>query len=147
LWKTAVVGSAKVKGGTAYVSSQLVPIEIAPAFLDGKIDLTVLERGRPGKLTCKLTQKVPFEGKATVELVGLPANTTAKPLEITKDSTEAVFEIITTEKTQPGLTKNLFCKVIITRDGEPITHSIAQGGILRIDAPRVKLADAKTSAK
>ena len=29
-----------------------------------------------------------FEGKATVELVGLPANTTAKPVEFTKDTTE-----------------------------------------------------------
>lgn len=147
VWKTAVVGSARVNGGTAYVSSQLVPIEIAPAFVEGKIDLTVIERGKPGKVTCKLTQKVPFEGKATVELVGLPANTSAKPVEVTKDSTEAVFEIVTTEKTQPGLTKNLFCKLVITRNGEPITHSIAQGGLLRIDAPRVKLADAKTTAK
>jgi hypothetical protein len=147
LWKTAVVGSAKVNGGTAYVSSQLVPIEVAPAFVDGKIDLTVIERGQPGKLVCKLTQKVPFEGGAIVELVGLPAHASAKPVEVTKDSTEAVFEIVTTEKAQPGLTKNLFCKLVITRDGEPITHTIAQGGMVRIDVPRVKLADAKTAAK
>jgi Bacterial pre-peptidase C-terminal domain len=142
-WKTAVIGQATVKGGTAYVSTQLAPIEVAAPFVTGKMDLTSVERGKTGRIVCKLEQKVPFEGKAIVSLVGLPANVTAKDVEVTKDATEAVFEVVTNDKSRPGLTKGLFCSLTVIRDGEPIIHTIAQGGILRIDEPKVKLSDAR----
>src|ERR1051325_5824643 len=145
-WKIAVVASATVKGGTAYVSSQLATVEVAAPYVSGKIDLTSIERGKNGKLVCKLDQKLPFEGKAAVTLVGLPHAVTAKDVEITKDTKEIVFDIETSEKTQPGLTKNLFCSVVVKKNGEPITHNIAQGGVLRVDAPRVKLAGTSTTA-
>ena len=139
-WRTAVVATATVQGGAAYVSSQLAELEIAAPFLAGKIDLTKVERGQSGKLVCKLEQKVPFAGQAVARLVGLPANTTARDVEITQDSQEAVFEISTTGKSPLGTHKNVFCQVTLTRDGEPITHLIAQGSVLRIDAPRPKPA-------
>jgi antitoxin (DNA-binding transcriptional repressor) of toxin-antitoxin stability system len=87
-----------------------------------------------------LEQKVPFAGQAVARLVGLPANTTARDVEITQDSQDAVFEIITTAKSPLGTHKNVFCQVTLTRDGEPITHLIAQGSVLRIDPPRPKPA-------
>ena len=135
-WKTAVIASATVQGGTAYVSSQLADLEISAPFVAGKIDLTKVERGQPGKLICKLEQKISFTEKAVARLIGLPANTTAQDVEITQESKEAVFEIITTEKSPVGSHKNVFCQVIISRDGEPITNILAQGSVLRIDAPR-----------
>lgn len=135
-WKTAVVASATVKGGTAYVSSQLAELEIAPAFLVGKIDLTKVERGQTAKLVCKLEQKAPFEGIAFARLVGLPPNVTAEPVEITAASTEAVFSVVTNEKSPVGTHKNVFCSVVVTQHCEPITHLIASGSVLRIDAPR-----------
>ncbi|MBI3879704.1 MAG: PPC domain-containing protein [Verrucomicrobia bacterium] len=146
VWKIAVTASATVKGGPAYVSSQLMPLEVAKPFVEGKLDIASVERGKTTRVVCKLNQKIPFEGKASIKLVGLPANATTKDLEITKDTTEAVFEIETTEKAQPGVTKNLFCSVVVTQHGEPVTHTIASGGIFRVDAPRVKLAGTTTSA-
>ena len=139
-WKTAVVATATVKGGAAHVSSQLAELEIAAPFLAGKIDLTKVERGQTAKLVCKLEQKNPFAGTAVARLVGLPANTTASDVEITQDSTAATFEIVTTDKSPLGSHKNIFCSVTLTRDGEPITHLIAQGSVLRIDASRPKTA-------
>ncbi|MCX6956033.1 MAG: PPC domain-containing protein, partial [Verrucomicrobia bacterium] len=121
-WKTAVVASATVKGGTAYVSSQLAELELAAPYLLGKIEPTKLARGQTGKLVCTLDQKVPFEGTAVAHLVGLPANVTAKDVEITKESKEAVFELESTDKSPPGNHKNIFCTVVVTRDGEPITN-------------------------
>ena len=135
-WKIAVVAGATVKGGTAYVSSQLAPLEIAPAFLLGKMNLAKVERGQSAKVTCTLEHKIPFEGTAVARLVGLPGNVKAAEVEITKDSKEAVFEVVTTDKSPTGMTKNLFCSVVIQQDGEPITQTIAQGSLLRIDAPR-----------
>jgi hypothetical protein len=139
-WKTAVVATATVKGGAAHVSSQLAELEIAAPFLAGKIALTKVERGQTAKLVCTLEQKNPFAGTAVARLVGLPANTTASDVEITQDSTAATFEIVTTAKSPLGSHKNIFCSVNITREGEPITHLIAQGSVLRIDASRPKTA-------
>ena len=139
-WKTAVVATATVKGGAAHVSSQLAELEIAAPFLAGKIALTKVERGQTAQLVCTLEQKNPFAGTAVARLVGLPANTTASDVEITQDSTAATFEIVTTDKSPLGSHKNIFCRINITRDGEPITHLIAQGSVLRIDAARPKTA-------
>ena len=60
------------------------------------------------------------------------------PVEITKDSKEAVFTVVTTEKSNPGLTKNVSCSVVITKNNEPITHLIAPGSVLRIDPAKAK---------
>jgi hypothetical protein len=38
------------------------------------------------------------------------------------------------------------CKVVVTQAEEPITHLIAQGSMLRIDAPKAKPATATTAA-
>ena len=139
-WKTAVVAGATIKGAMPYVSSQLAELEVALPYLAGKMDLAKVERGRTAKMICVLDQKIPFEGTATARLIGLPANTTAKEIEITKEMQRAEFEVVSTDKSPVGITKNIFCQVVITRDGEPITHTIAPGSVLRIDAPRAKPA-------
>jgi hypothetical protein len=146
-WKIAVVAGATEKGGTAYVSSQLAPLEIAPPFLSGKMDLAKVERGQKAKLVCALEQKVAFEGKATARLVGLPDGVTAAEVEITKESKEAAFEVVTTDKSPTGLFKNISCKVVVTQAAEPITQVIAPGSVLRIDAPRAKEVAATMPAK
>ena len=133
-----------MKGGAAYVSSQLAEVEVVPGFLVGKIELTKVPRGGSAPLTVKLEQKIPFEGTAIARLVGLPANTTAKAVEITKDSKAAVFDVVATDKSPTGLIKTLFCNVTFTKDGEPISQNIASGSSLRIDAAKpATLADAK----
>ncbi len=139
-WKIAVVASATVEKGLAHVSSQLATLEIAPPFLFGKIALTKVERGQPAKLVCTLEQKLPFEGKATARLVGLPANVTAAPVEITKDDKEAIFTLETNEKSALGIAKNVFCSVDIMQNGEPITHNIAPGSMVRVDPAKPKPA-------
>jgi hypothetical protein len=143
-WRTAVVANATVQGGAAYVSSQLATLEIAEPYLAGKIALTKVARGQTVKMLCTFEQKVPFEGIAIARLVGLPPHVTAESVELTKDSKEAVFSIVTTDKSPVGTHKNIFCSVVITRECEPIAHVIASGSMLRIDpAKSGTLADAK----
>src|SRR5258708_13259619 len=101
-WKIAVAASAKVQGATVWVSSQLAKLDIAPPFLQGKFDLTTTERGKPARVVCKLEQKIPFEGKATVKLMGLPASASAPDREITKDAKEAAFDLTTDTKPPAG---------------------------------------------
>lgn len=143
-WKTAVTASATVKGGLAHVSSQLAALEIAPGFLAGKIALTKVPRGGRAPLTVKLEQKIPFEGTAVARLINLPAHTTAQPVEITSASTEIVFDVVASDKAQPGLSKTLACNVVITKNGEPISQTIASASLIRIDTAKpATLADAK----
>src|SRR5581483_423250 len=137
-WKIALIGGANVKGATAYVSTQLAELEVAPAYLTGKMELTKVERGQTAKMTCTLEQKIPFDGSATARLMGLPDTVTATDVEITKDSKEVVFTIQTTDKSPTGSFKNVFCNVTIPRAAEAISQNIASGSMLRIDPPRAK---------
>jgi hypothetical protein len=135
-WKVAVLAYARVKGGTASISSPLADLEVVPRYTLGKIEGATAERGKSVKVVCKLEQKESFDGKAKIELLGLPSNTTAEAKEITKDSAEVEFDVVTTEKSPTGMHKQLFCRITVTKNGEPVEHTVATGGMLRIDAPK-----------
>ncbi|HEX5177190.1 MAG TPA: hypothetical protein VFV83_09190, partial [Chthoniobacteraceae bacterium] len=136
-WKVCVVGSADFGKGPVWFSTQLVDIEVAAPFVGGKIARTYVDQGESTTVTVKLDQKIPFEGKAKVSLLGLPPNTTADEQEITKEDKEVKFTV-KTEKTAPASQhKQLFCQFKLVKDGETMTNSFANGGILRIDKASV----------
>jgi hypothetical protein len=147
-WKVAVVGWATVKGGAVYVSTPLTPLEVAEPYLSGKITAVSLSPGQSTKLVCKLDQKKPFEGKATVRLMGLPDKITAPEVQITKEDKEATFNVTVDPKCNNGSHKNLFCYVEVMEQEQPIPHNIASGGVLRVVPPK-KADEAKkvTSAQ
>jgi hypothetical protein len=135
-WKIAIVGHAKVDGGDLYVSTQLASVEVASPFVAGKIETTWLNPGKSAELTVNLKQLKPFEGKATIRLVGLPENVSVADREITSADLEVVFKLQANEKCSTGSHKNLFCAVDVQQNGQVIPHTIAQGGILRIVPPK-----------
>ncbi len=132
-WRVCVVGSADFGKGTVWMSTPLVELEVAPPMLTGKIQRSFVDQGDSTTVTVKLENPVPFEGKAKLTLLGLPANTTAEPQEVTKDDKEVRF-VVKAAKDAPAAThKQLFCQFQLTKNGEPLTSTFAQGGILRID--------------
>jgi hypothetical protein len=141
-WKIAVQASANVKGGPLFVSSQLAPLEIAPPFLTAKIETSACEPGKSTNVVVKLDQQVPFNGKATVKLIGLPEKVTVPEVQISKDDKEVVFKIIVDPTCPTGSHKNLFCTVAVKKGDEIIPHIVGNGGILRIVPPKkvVKVA-------
>jgi hypothetical protein len=143
-WKIAVIGTATVKGGPAWVSSQLAELEVGDPYLLGKIEPVIARAGETTKLICKLDQKQSFDGKAKVKLVGLPEKVTAPEVEITKDSKEATFDLQIDPKVPAGSHKALSCAVDIKKNGETISQTIAPYSVLRIVPPkRVKTASAE----
>jgi len=82
----------------------------------------------------KVEAAKPFEGNATVQLLGLPNKVTTTPAEFNKDAKELVFKVKAEADANPGNNKSLFCQVVITENGEPIIHNLGTGQ-LRVDKP------------
>jgi hypothetical protein len=92
-----------------------------------------VEQGQSTQLFCKVAVGTPFEGKAKVTLIGLPAKVTTQVIEITKETKEFAFPIAA-DKTSPAGQHNVFAQVVVEKDGEAITGSTG-GTQLRIDVP------------
>jgi hypothetical protein len=136
-WKVCVVGSADFGHGTVWFSTQLVEVEVAAPFVAGQIARSFVDQGDSTTMTAKIDQKLPFEGTAKVQLLGLPPNTTANDVEITKETTEVKFEVKADKNAPTATHKQLFCQFTLTRDGETMTSSFANGGVLRVDKATV----------
>lgn len=133
-WKTAVIAVADAGKGPVWGSSQLFTIEIAPPPLTLTMERPAVEQGQKTQMFCKVAVAAPFEGKAKVKILGLPAKVATTDLELTKDSKEAAFPI-TADKTSPaGKHGGIFAQVVIEKNGEAIT--LRTGATeLRIDVP------------
>ena len=144
-WKTCITAQVDLGNGPTWISSKLIDLEIAPPFIAGTLVRTYIDQGSDGSMTLKLDQKVPFEGKAKVALVGLPQGVTAEDREITKDDKEVKFPLKAIATAQVGQHKTIFASFTLVKDGETMTNTIASAGILRVDkgTPAAKVAEAK----
>ena len=116
------------------VSSQLASLEVAAPYLQFNMERAAVEKGKETKIPVKIEHATPFEGEATVQLVGLPHKVTAPEMKVTKDTAELLFDVKTDMESPVGTHKNIFCQVVVTQNGEPVAHSLG-GTELRIDEP------------
>jgi hypothetical protein len=146
-WKICVIGTSNVDG-PLWVSTQFVNLTLAAPYLTGKTQMAVVEQSTTSQVICELTQNTKFDGKAKVELLGLPANTTAEPREITAEDTKVVFDLVATNKAQPGQSNATFVQATMQKDGEETVESFAKGSVIRVDPPKVnaKPKPAQTAA-
>jgi hypothetical protein len=140
-WQVAAIASADAGQGTVWVSSDFVPLPISTPFITGHLDRANTAQGDPVTITCHLDQNIPFDGTATLRLMGLPAKVTAPDVLVTSSDTQAVFNVTTDPTAAPGQHKDLFCQVTLEKAGVPIVANTASGGVLRIDpAPKKEVA-------
>ncbi|MCA9074600.1 MAG: PPC domain-containing protein [Planctomycetaceae bacterium] len=130
----AVRGTAKVGNGSMETCSPFVPLIVEEQYLQFEYQAASVEQGQETPVIVKVTKRKDFEGEANVKLVGLPANTTADDLKVTKDSTELIFNVKTQEGSPPGNHQNLFCQVDVPEAGTTILHNLGTGR-LQIDKP------------
>ena len=142
-WQIAAIGSADSGQGAVWVSSDLVPLTISKPFITGQIERASAVQGEPVAIICHLAQNLPFDGKAKIRLMGLPAKVSAPDLEITSADKQAVFKVTTDPASPPGQHRDLFCEITIERNGAPMIANTAFGGVLRIDQPAKKEVAAK----
>src|ERR1043166_6444488 len=145
-WKIAVLASANVNGGQLWVSSQLAKLQVESPFVIGRLEPLTAEPGQKAKLICKLEQKQPFEGKATLRLMGLPEKISTTDKQISKDDAEVVFDLDIDPACTARSARNLFCTALIPKDGELIPHNLGGGGRLRIVPPKKASKETKVAA-
>ena len=138
-WKIGVQAETSAPGGGIWrAASDFIDLRVEEPFVSMKINLTAVQRGKEGEMLCDLNVKRPFEGMATAELKGLPAFSTTTKIEFDANTSQISFPISTEDKARAGLTKNMFCFVKVPMSGELITHTVGQGGQIRLDNPPPK---------
>ncbi|MBU6294787.1 MAG: pre-peptidase C-terminal domain-containing protein [Planctomycetes bacterium] len=133
-WKTAVLASAAVNGGPAWVSSQLFEIEVAAPYFAFAMERAAVEQGKETEIPCKITMNTPIPSNAKVKLMGLPTKVTAPELELTKETKELLFKLQVDPASPAGQHRNIFCQAVVTVNGEPVVHNVGTTE-LRIDKP------------
>jgi hypothetical protein len=146
-WPIVVIGSAPHGNGRVEVSTQMAELEISDAFFNFAFQKAAAEQGKQTELVVNVEHKIEFDGEAEVRLVGLPAGTSTppEPAKITKESTEIVFPIMVDAAARAGVYKSLVCQAVVTKNGEPISHTIGTGE-LRVDVPLPPKVAAPTPA-
>jgi hypothetical protein len=117
-----------------------VPLEVAPAYLAVNLERAAAEQGQKTTLYGKLQIATPFEGEAKAKLVGLPPGVEVPEATVTKDGKEVSFPLTVAKTTPAGVHRNIFCQVVVTQNGEPVTHNLGSTE-LRIDAPLAAKAE------
>ena len=135
-WKIAVLGSAPVKGGPVFVSSQLATLETAEPFVVGTVAPVIVSPGQEAKLICKLDQRKPFEGKARVRVLGLPEKITAADVNITSTDKEVVIILKVDASVAPGSYRNFLCSADVMHNAHVIPHNLAAGAVIRVVPPK-----------
>jgi hypothetical protein len=137
---------ATVGNGPVWVSSQLVPLEVAPAYLGVNLERSAAEQGGQTTLYGKVQVATSWEGEARAKLVGLPPGVESPEVALTKDGKELSFPLKIAKTTPAGVHRNIFCQVVVTQNGEPVTHNLGSTE-LRVDVPLVaKSEPAKPAA-
>lgn len=146
IWDIGMQGeAADEEGGQFLAASEFVGLKVEEPYVSLKINMPAIQRGQDGQMLCNLLVKRPFEGKAKLELRGLPAFSTTEPIEFDANSSEIQFPIKVEDKARAGITKNLFCFAKVPFNGKLITHTVGQGGQIRLDNPPPKPKTSKPS--
>ncbi|HEV7404422.1 MAG TPA: pre-peptidase C-terminal domain-containing protein [Chthoniobacteraceae bacterium] len=146
-WKICVVGNADFGKGNTWFSTGLSDLEVAPAIMGGQIQRTFVDQSDSTTVTVALNTLQPFDGKAKIELMGLPPGCTSEVKEVTKDDKEVKFDVKASEKAMVGQHKQLFCSFKLVKDGEEMTSTFAMGGVLRVDKGAVAKNTAAPATK
>ncbi len=136
-WPVYAIGSSNVNGG-AWSSSQMATLEITEPYVGITLQKSSVEQGQETEIVAEVQVVGELSAPAKVELLGLPHNVTTTPLEMTAETTELVFPITTKADSPAGTHKNVFCRVTVTENNEPIVHARVGGTELRVDKPLPK---------
>ncbi|QDV79416.1 pre-peptidase C-terminal domain-containing protein [Botrimarina mediterranea] len=143
-WPTVVVADTGVDG-RVFASSPFVTLNVAEAYFDLSVPTVTTKQGEPVEMTVALSHRTPFEGNATLELVGLPPGVTADPVEVAAGAESAKFAIDVPLDARIGPNPGVGVRVRLMVKGEQVEyrHGYAE---FRIDPAPTKTAKQTASA-
>ena len=120
--------------GHIRVSSEIVTLTVAEPYVELAAQPDSIRRGERKTFTWSVRHHTPFEGAATVTLLGLPKGVTAldPPPFVTRDSTEVVFELQATDEALLGQASGLSCELTVPSSEGAIRQRTGRAS-LRID--------------
>lgn len=119
---------------TTWVSSRLVPLNVAEPLLEMAAEKATVEQGQETRLLWAVKKPASFSGVAKAKLLGLPAKTEAPELDLAAAATELAFPVTVAGDAPPGQHTNVFCQVRIPQGDAWIVHNMPPTQ-LRIDKP------------
>ncbi len=132
-WPILVRGEANVRGRLV-TATPFAILRIVSPFVGMGVPKAKVEQGGSVDFMVSVEQKVPFEGEAKVELLGLPSGVTTSVMPLTTETKELTFPLKVATDARPGQHRGLFCRVTVQEEGEPVVHSVGWGE-LRVDQP------------
>ncbi len=125
----AYLGTGRIR-----VSSEIVDLTISEPFVELASQPAAVRRGERKKYVWTVQHKSPFEGNATVRLLGLPKGVAViAPMPIlTRDSKEIAFDVEATNEALLGSVRGVSCEVTVKSAGQEIRQRTGNG-TLRID--------------
>jgi hypothetical protein len=135
VWPIAVIAAAEEREEQTWSASDFVNLEVASPFVSGEIVMAAGIKGQTCEVVCKLNHLKPWQGEGKIELVGLPAGCKSEPRTFTTNDTQVVFQVSIAGDAPQGQHKSLFGSAEIPLPGGGVQHSLASGGVLRIDPP------------
>ncbi|MFT7171988.1 MAG: hypothetical protein ACI9NQ_000197 [Paracoccaceae bacterium] len=134
-WQMLITGESATDRGVVRVSSKFVEVKVAEPFVKVTLAMAATNPGKNTNMIANIEQLEAFSGEARVILHALPHGVKSTESKITSKSADVTFPLEVAADARKGKHSNIFCQVIITKDGHPIPHNVGQGGTLRIDPP------------
>lgn len=134
-WQVCVLAEANTPTGPVVISSGFTTLKVVDPYIALTLDLAATEQSKNTSMLAKIEIHQPFEGEATVELMGLPHGAASPPQNITKDMAEIQFPVSIAADATIGKHNGVFCRVRVPFNGSTILHQTAMNSTLRIDAP------------
>lgn len=144
-WETAISAMATDSNGTYVTCSQMIKMSVIEPFISISLGLTKVQQGKSAEVACRIKTLVPFDGKATATLKGLPPGVTSESptCQITSEDTACSFELAADPRALIGQYRTLYVEVVAEKDGNEL-RQVAGRGILRIDVPKIDLDNIRT---
>ncbi len=146
-WNVNVLAESTGDGGLTMTASPFVKLTVEEPFVGMKLSMATAKQGETSSILAEVEHLRDFEGEADVQIFGLPAHSTTPALKLKKGLESLDFAVATTEKTPVGQHKNLFCTVVVMKNGEPISQRVGMGGVFRVDPKPKEVKAAPAEAK
>lgn len=124
--------------GYVRVSSEMVKLTVSQPYVELAAQPESIRRGERKPFVWSVKQHTPFDGEATIKLLGLPKGVSVvEPTPVfTSEAAEVTFELVATDEALLGQNTGLLCEVSIPLGEQHIVQRTGKGS-LRID-PAVK---------